>query len=163
MNWPEREESLNSLKYVTYCGLYCRLCLDIARIPLQARALMKTLRLGHWDSFGETVVGGFDRFWEVLGKLSEFDRTIPGCRGGCGYPPCAIRKCAVARDAVTCAFCEDFPCDLVKEFSKTYPFILNNLREQREQSLELWIEKQEELYRDGYCFHDDLAERPEMV
>ena len=35
---------MTELKYVTYCGLYCRLCANLARIPQPSAALRETLR-----------------------------------------------------------------------------------------------------------------------
>ena len=85
---------MDNFNYVTYCGLYCKLCSNIARIPKYAAALRETMHKGGWDQFGEFEIKGFKELWDVLEKLSEWDKTIPGCRGGCGPPDCKIRECA---------------------------------------------------------------------
>ena len=88
---------MTDLKYVTYCGLYCRLCATLARIPQQSSALRETLQKEGWEYFGQYCVHGFKEFWAALEKLSQSDKTCKGCRGGCGDPDCGIRKCARER------------------------------------------------------------------
>ena len=40
------------LRHVTYCGLYCKHCSNIVRIPQQARDLYETLKREGFDFFG---------------------------------------------------------------------------------------------------------------
>ena len=89
---------MQDLTYVTYCGLYCKLCDNLARIPPQASSLHKTLQKGGWEYFGPDLISGFKEFWAVLEQLSQVDPNFKGCRGGkCGNPDCSIRKCAQSR------------------------------------------------------------------
>ena len=85
------------LTYVTYCGLYCRLCGNIARTPKQAQALRDSMRKDGWENWGESAHPGFGEFWRILALLAASDETCPGCRGGCGFPGCKIRPCAQER------------------------------------------------------------------
>lgn len=145
---------MKDLKYVTYCGLYCRLCSNMARIPKHASALRDTMRKGGWEYFGESEIEGFRQFWKVLKVLSDFDRTIPGCRGGCGPSDCEIRKCAAEKGVLTCAFCPESPCELLRKLIEKYPVIEENLARQRELGVDLWIEEQEKLAESGFCYDD---------
>ena len=144
--------------YVSYCGLYCKLCSFIALIPKQAKALMETMRKGGWEYFGEYEFPEFKDFWKLLEKLSEFDKTVSGCRDSCGPPDCEIRRCAREHGVITCAFCPDFPCDLIREMDKKYPIIIKNLERQKEIGLEKWIEEQEKLAQAGHSYQEILKE-----
>ena len=139
---------------MTYCGLYCKLCSNVARIPKYATLLMETMRKGGWEHFGEYELEGFREFWNVLKRLSELDKAAPGCRGGCGPPDCEIRECAQRRGVITCAFCPDFPCEPLRLLNERYPVLIGNLERQREVGIDAWVEEQEELSRAGYCYDD---------
>jgi len=149
---------VDELRYVAYCGLYCKLCSNVARIPKYARALRETLRKGSWEHFGEHEVRGFNQFWTVLEKLCRLDETILGCKEGCGPPGCKIKECAEKQGVLTCAFCSDFPCELVEELNRKYPIVIENLRRQKEIGVERWVEEQESLYRSGFCYDDVASE-----
>jgi len=111
---------MNKLKYVTYRGLYCKLCSNIARKEIMEK--------GGWKYFGEYEIEVVMQFWNVLEKLSTLDRDARGCKGGCGPPNCEIRKCAQERNIITCAFCPDFPFELVEELDRKYPIVIKNLK-----------------------------------
>ena len=56
---------MQDLTYVTFCGLYCKLCDNLARIPLQASNLHKTLQKGGWEYFdADTGAMGLYGFME---------------------------------------------------------------------------------------------------
>ena len=114
------------LTYVTHCGLYCRLCGHMARMPKQARALRDSRRKEGWEDWGEHAQEGFGEFWRVLGKLAETDETCPGCRGGCGFPGCEIRVCAREREVEVCPMCEDFPCEHIHGLARSYPTLISD-------------------------------------
>ena len=142
------------LKYVTYCGLYCRLCDNLARIPQQASALYKTLLKGGWEYFGPDCISGFREFWAGLEQLSRVDPDFKGCRGGCGNPHCDIRKCAQSRKVELCSSCNDYPCGHIEELAKRYPNLIGDGRRQQEIGLEKWIQEQEERCKAGFCYAD---------
>lgn len=142
------------LTYVTHCGLYCRLCGHMARMPKQARALRDSMRKEGWEDWGEHAQEGFGEFWRVLGKLAETDETCPGCRGGCGFPGCEIRVCAREREVEVCPMCEDFPCEHIHGLARSYPTLISDGMRMREIGLETWIEEQEERRDTGFAYAD---------
>ena len=103
----------------------------------------------HWEYFGKEVYPEFDEFWKVLQNISQMDKTCPGCYGGCGDPDCAIRKCAEERKLKLCADCKDFPCQKLTDFTRRYPFILENNLRIREIGLEKWLLEQDALVAQG--------------
>jgi len=143
------EDSID-LTYVTYCGLYCKLCAQAGRIPRQAAELADSLVKEGWEYWGDK---------ELLSRLRELTGAagpdFTGCRGGkCGYPGCHIRKCARERGVEVCSSCEDYPCDHVKALGKVYPTLIADGTRQREIGLAKWIEEQEERCKTGFCYAD---------
>lgn len=104
---------MSELYNVTYCGLHCKLCATKSRIPQLATGLRNTLAMHGWESFGESIISDFVKFWAALNRLAEFNLTCPDCREGCGDPGCEIRKCATKRKVTLCPFCEEYPCKLI--------------------------------------------------
>lgn len=149
-----QETRMGKKKYVTYCGLYCKLCSNMARIPPQARALLQTLDKGGWRDFGQYVYDSFDKFLGILESMTKGDVDCPGCREGCGDPGCKIRECAKAKGMELCSLCDDFPCDNIKTLAKHYPNLIADGMRQKEIGLESWIEEQEERCRAGACYDD---------
>lgn len=145
---------MDKLKYVTYCGLYCRLCANMARIPSQASALQQTLTKGGWEHFGQDYIPEFKNFWKALNNFSQMGTTCPGCRGGCGYPGCEIRKCAKQHKVDICSSCEKFPCKHIQKLAQKYPTLIADAQRQQKVGLDKWIEEQELRYRNGVCYAD---------
>jgi len=146
---------MQDLTHVTYCGLYCRLCDNLARIPQQASALHKTLQKGGWEYFGPHVMTSFKEFWTGLEQLRRTDPHFEGCRGGkCGDPGCSIRQCAQGRPIEFCSSCEDYPCHHIHELGKRYPNLISDGRRQQELGLDKWIQEQEERRKRGFCYCD---------
>ncbi|MCE5249958.1 DUF3795 domain-containing protein [bacterium] len=145
---------MDTLKYVTYCGLYCKLCANIARIPNQAYALRDTLAKSGWTFFGDQYVPEFREFWKALGYFSDMGEKCPGCRGECGYPGCTIRPCARERKVEVCSSCDEFPCDRIKELAGRYPNLISDGFRQRAIGLDRWIAEQEERCATGLCYND---------
>lgn len=142
------------MKYVTYCGLYCRLCANLARIPQLSSALRETLRKEGWEFFGPHAVPGFEEFWAVLQQLSQSGETCRGCRGGCGDPDCRIRKCAQERNVELCSSCDEYPCPQIHELAKRYPNLISDGARQKEIGVEEWAAEQEDRCRTGFCYAD---------
>jgi hypothetical protein len=138
---------------VTYCGLYCALCAERARVPKQAAVLRETMAKEGWDFWGKEVPG-FEGFWGFLGRLCELDNACPGCRRDGGPPFCTIRKCARERGAEVCAICEEHPCDRVRQIAKGYPMLLHDAARIREAGLDAWIAEQEKRAAAGFCYAD---------
>ena len=142
------------LKFVTYCGLYCRLCSNLARIPQQSAALRQTLRKDGWELFGESLVPGFREFWAVLERLSQIDMTCRGCRGGCGDPLCSIRQCAQEKSVEVCSSCAEYPCSRIEHLAARYPNLISDGTRQRQIGLGKWVEEQEQCRGTGFCHAD---------
>ena len=146
---------MQDLTYVTYCGLYCKLCDNLAQISLQASTLHKTLQKGGWKYFGPDLISGFKEFWAVLEQLSQVDPNFKGCRGGkCGNPDCSIRKCAQSRQVEFCPSCEDYPCKHIHELAKRYLNLIGDGRRQQEVGCDQWIQEQEQRCKTGFCYCD---------
>jgi len=142
------------LKYVTYCGLYCKLCTTIARAPRQARDLRDTMRRDGWEHYGEMVHPGFGDFWRILNELGADDETCLGCRGGCGRPDCEIRVCARERQVEICPLCDDCPCERVEALGRSYPTLIADGARLRAVGIDAWIAEQEERRATGFAYAD---------
>jgi len=145
---------MDALKHVTYCGLYCQLCADIARVPGQAQALRDTLRAEGWEHFGEHVRPGFKQFWEGLEFFCREEGACPGCRAGGGFPGCEIRTCAQERGLDVCSECAEFPCERIEQLGQAYPTLIADGRRQKKIGLEAWVAEQEERRARGFAYAD---------
>ena len=145
---------MDNLDLVTYCGLYCELCAQRGRIPTQATALKESMAKEGWDFFGEYIYDDFEDFWKILDTLSDKNSSCPGCRQGGGDPECKIRDCARENKVDVCPLCDDYPCDLIKEFDKVYPLTISDGNRMSEIGLEAWIEEQKERARSGFIYAD---------
>ena len=140
------------LTRVTYCGLYCGLCSNLARIPKQASALLDTLVKEGWEFWGDDNQKGF---LKELRKLAQTSKDFAGCRGGkCGDPGCEVRKCAAGKKVEVCSSCAEYPCERLSGLAKTYPILLADGKRQKEIGLEKWIEEQETRCKTGFCYAD---------
>jgi hypothetical protein len=142
----------SSLQFVTYCGLYCRLCASRARIPKHAAMLQQAMADEGWLYWGDSVPG-FAEFWQFLQQL-QADGGCAGCRAGGGYPQCQIRVCARERGMSFCSQCPDFPCARLQPLAARYPTLMaDNLRLQAV-GLDRWLDEQEERVRRGVVYAD---------
>lgn len=144
---------MTSLHLVTYCGLYCSLCGERARIPQQAQALRDTMTAEGYEFLGPEQPG-FPEFWAFLSRLCEPDECCPGCRQGGGPPFCGIRKCARRRGVEICALCDEFPCERVNEVAQGYPTLIADGRRLRQIGTEAWVAEQEGRARTGFAYAD---------
>ena len=142
------------LKYITYCGLYCRHCVNFARIPQQAKALYNTMEREGFEFFGPYESPEFNDFWKHLKELTEQDKTNPGCRGGCGDPNCQIRICAREKNVDICVFCDEYPCEKLDYVVRQYPALLGDGQKLKELGIDAWLEAQEKRCERGYCFSE---------
>ena len=143
------------LKYVTYCGLYCKHCTQMARIPQQAKTLYDTMKREGFEYFGPSVWPEFKDFWKHLQYLSEFEKTNTGCRaGGCGDPNCRIRVCAGEKGMEICVYCDEYPCDRFDFLTRQYPSLLGEGQKLKELGIDAWLVEQEERCQRGYCFSE---------
>jgi hypothetical protein len=145
---------MDNLNMVTHCGLYCDLCAQRGRIPCQASALIESMSKEGWDFFGEYIYDDFDSFWKILQTFSDKNSSCPACRQGGGDPECKIRDCAREHKIDVCPLCIEYPCDLIKDFAKTYPLAISDGMRMREIGLEAWIEEQTERGKNGFIYAD---------
>ena len=147
-----KEAMKMDLTRVTYCGLYCGLCSNLARIPKQASALLDTLVKEGWEVWGDDNQKGF---LKELRKLAQTSKDFAGCRGDkCGDPGCEVRKCAAGKKVEVCSSCAEYPCERLSGLAKTYPTLLADGKRQKEIGLEKWIEEQETRCKTGFCYAD---------
>jgi hypothetical protein len=153
---------VTDLALVTYCGLYCLLCAERARIPQRAEALRAAMAKEGWEDFGSEVSDAFASFWGFLTRIAEPTNGC-SCRDGTGGPPfCGIRKCARARGIDVCPFCGEFPCEQIHALGRGYPTLISDGRRMKEVGLEAWIEEQDERAKTGFAYCDIRCEPYEV-
>lgn len=140
------------LELVTYCGLYCELCGDRARIPQRAKALYEAMNDEGWPHWRNSFPG-FAEFWSFLAKL-HIAGSCAGCRAGSGWADCPMRPCARERSLELCNQCPDFPCSHVEALAARYPTVIGDNRRMQEVGLERWLREQNERVRRGVVYAD---------
>ena len=139
------------LEFVTYCGIYCELCAERARIPQQAAALREAMTAEGWPYWGPATPD-FAEFWRFLEGLAR--GGCRGCRAGSGYPECQIRICARERGFDLCADCPDFACDHLQALATRYPMLLADNRRLQAVGRARWLAEQQERARRGVVLAD---------
>jgi hypothetical protein len=152
---------MDSEMWLTYCGLYCELCGERARIPKQAQALRQSLRAEGYDQWGRGLEG-FEAFWSFLEGICDPDGACPGCKEGGGPPSCAIRNCARARGLEVCVRCEAYPCGRIEELARGYPTLLADGERMRELGIAAWVAEQERRAQSGFAYVDIRCEPYEV-
>ena len=68
---------------------------------------------------------------------------------------CVLRACAFEKGLTHCAQCSDFPCQPIIDFNndgiRHHSEVLDNIRRQREMSIDAWVEEQEQRWRCPQC------------
>jgi hypothetical protein len=147
------------LTYITYCGLYCKHCSVMIRIPRRAKALYEAMKLEGFEFFGPGQSPEFNDFWKHLQYLKDYEENCPGCRGGCCYPQCEIRKCAREKGVEICVYCDEYPCERFNDYLlPRYPALLADGQKLKEMGIDAWIAMQEKRYERGYCLSDGRYE-----
>jgi len=148
-----------SLKLLAPCGIYCGLCSSRNRMPQQAQALRRTMADGGWDSLGRKVKD-FKEFWRFLDRISDPEKSCPGCRvpGAppfCGGPEsCDIRQCALDRKVELCVNCSDWPCARIKRLGRTYLTLIADGKRLKKIGLAKWLKEQEARAKTGFSYCD---------
>jgi len=145
--YPYNVSKQENLNYVTYCGLYCKLCSNNSRIKSQACELQRMLLEEGFNYFYHPD----SPFWKVLGELANMNCQ---CRVGGGPPDCGIRECARDKAVESCPQCKEYPCAKILEFAETYPNLIQDGKRQRKIGLEKWVREQEERAKRGAVFTD---------
>ena len=68
---------------------------------------------------------------------------------------CLLKHCVLKRGLETCAFCEEYPCDMLTDFNNDkYPHhstVIPNLDVIRKQGIENWMREQDQRWRCTEC------------
>jgi len=141
------------------CGIYCGLCSSRNRMPQQAQALRKTMANGGWESLGREVKD-FKGFWRFLNRLTDPEKSCPGCRTEgappfCGGPEsCDIRKCVLGHKVDLCVDCKDWPCPRIVRLAQSYVTLIADGKRLKKLGLPKWLKEQEARARTGFCYVD---------
>ncbi|MBO8181239.1 MAG: DUF3795 domain-containing protein [Archaeoglobus sp.] len=150
------ENLKNELKstLIGCCGIYCGACpFYRSKIPDLAKMLKDALNA---EKFNKIAVP-----FEWVGEYREFKKWLnflarakcEGCQAGGGNPFCSIRKCCRKKGFVSCAECDEFPCDkkFLKWISERYRnWNVKNIRRIKEIGYEKWLEEKEKEVNEGF-------------
>ena len=149
----------DALSLVAYCGLYCGLCAERARVPSMAGRLQETLKEEGYDSFYQFVPDIKDGYPQFMQLLDRFAKMECGCRSGKGGPPdCAMRECAKRRKLEACPMCDEYPCAKIESFAGTYPTLIQDGRRMKKVGIKKWVEEQEIRAKRGFVYSDSKYE-----
>lgn len=144
---------METLKLITYCGLYCGLCAQHTRIPEQAKRLKESMKKEGYEYWGNEIPG-FKGFWKFLSNLAESKEDCNCRQGNCGAPFCTIRKCAQDKHVEICVDCNEYPCQRILGIAKGYPTLLADGKRMKEIGIETWVKEQEERRTTGFAYVD---------
>ena len=100
-----------------YCGLQCNECKAFKATRAKDIEWKKQIAK-HWSDQSET-------------KFKPGDVDCHGCKSdvisGFCRKLCVIRPCAEQKRVKTCAHCDVYPCEKLKEYLSTDPVATNNL------------------------------------
>lgn len=118
-------------KYMAYCGLYCGAC---------------------WSMICHDKQEGVESAVELHTDADE--QPCGGCRD-IGQSQCEFVVCNKNHGTQCCAFCPEFPCQRIKEFSQEewehHQVVLANLQRIRETGVENWLQEQAEYWSCPAC------------
>lgn len=116
-------------KYLSCCGLYCGAC---SSMMLQEKAE------------GDPSVANF-----------QYEYAEEPCEGCSQDSLCQIVTCCEIHDVVTCAFCVEFPCEGIRNFSRDewphHKEVLDNLTRMRQIGIEAWLEEMRKTWSCPRC------------
>jgi len=106
---------------IAYCGLNCEECKAFKATQTGELEWKKRIAK-HWSDQGEF-------------KFEPKDVDCRGCKSdlisGFCRKLCQIRPCAMEKKVKTCAHCDDYLCEHLKEYLSTDPIATKNLQEIR--------------------------------
>ena len=152
---------MDKRKYLTYCGLYCELCDARNKTPQKARELRLSLIEGEFEEWGPGI-SEYKDFWKLLNRFADTPEDMCCKNKSCGHPNCRIRKCAEEKGLECCAFCEDYPCEMIINFGKSEPLLIHDGMRIKEIGIEAWIEEQEKRKEKGFNYSDIRTGKPEI-
>ncbi len=119
-------------KYFTKCGLYCGACSSL---------------MMHEKAEGDPDLTNFTVQYE--------DSPCPGCATGGGFPDCEFILCNKEHNTECCAFCQEFPCEMIVKFSGDewahHRDVIENLKSIRDSGKEEWLKDQKKLWSCSNC------------
>lgn len=110
-------------RYFTYCGLYCGACSSM---------------LLYDKAMGNIELKDFEVDYE--------ETPCAGCMSGVNSD-CEFVICNQQHGTESCAFCPEFPCEMIVKFSKDeWPHhidVIDNLKRIKEIGIEAWLNEQQ--------------------
>ena len=129
-------------RYSCYCGLYCENCNVKVKVLPAAKALYFAMSETDFGSVAVSLPNGKE-FWAFLKDVAE-NWACVSCRDGSGNPGCKVRVCAEGKGVEMCAFCNEYPCELIKGFKEGYPGLEDDNALLRDEGWEAWGRLQDE-------------------
>lgn len=120
---------------IAYCGLYCPIC--SFETTFETKDTTHLLRMP-------------DRY-NHLKEQSIEECKCGGCKQQTDYCHCDMKPCAEEKGYISCADCDDFPCETLKHFANDgvphHKDALLNLYRIREVGYDQWLEEMKMLER----------------
>ena len=146
------QENRDADKLPAYCGLYCGNCIQKTHVGPNAKKLLESMKRAGYEIFG-SAIPDFPVFWAFLSETAKNGGCV-GCRSGGGNPYCQIRKCAIEKNVLSCAFCDVYPCEAFRQSFVLYPMLLEDNLFLKEKGAEEWAMMQKKRRSQGYVYSD---------
>lgn len=119
-------------RYIAYCGLDCTTCLIFKATLETDKSQKKKLR----EKIQKICNEEYDMHLQ-LEDITDCD----GCNANSGWlfsgcSQCEIRKCVIAKELKSCAYCEEYACEKLREFFTTDPEAKKNLEKIRNNNIQ---------------------------
>lgn len=139
------------LSLLAYCGLYCGACSFKAAAAENNRKHLSNIPAKY----------------DYLKNMELIE--CPGCRNDNRCGDCKIKSCAVEKKIAYCGECNEYPCQLIKNFASDgiehHENILKNIDKIRKIGIEQWLLEEKSIYKCGCgnllswyskdCIHND--------
>lgn len=116
---------------IAYCGIDCHTCpIYLATLETddaKRNAMRVSIAQLYTQEYGVNVTA--QDVPDCDGCRSETGRLFAGCA------QCQIRSCAISRNVLSCAFCEEYTCEKLQKHFKSYPNAEIRLRSLKAQTL----------------------------
>ena len=163
--------------YIAPCGIYCGACDAYLGKSIGMAKEMYRIMNGFNIVDVAPVVLGEDQekvktFMKILKKWSK-GKPCKGCNGGGGNPMCGMKNCVKENNYVTCAECDEFPCQpseedmkmplmnkagMMKLISTRYGFWnQENIKEIKKIGYKKFIEKMQKKVEEGFMTSDVIT------
>ena len=141
------------------CGIYCGACFayrgNVSKKAIELRNELKKERFRRIATAFEWV-GDWSQFTRWLYWLSKL--KCDGCQAGGGWPWCPVRKCSQKKGFISCAECEQMPCERLEWITRRYKrWNLQNLERIREVGIDRWLTEQARKVKSGFVAGETVA------